>query len=225
MQNPPTLDDARALFGERLIAPADIATALGDTSLASASPIPFLRDELADAARAGEVLIYRTAAVGNEPLTIRALIQRFPQAFDPKLLQGSGYQLKNEWGIELEPLAASDTCQTGWALFQPEVLPASCNLSYPEQEPLLRSYGEAHGLRTAGVRRRRAIEAVYDTVIYFAARSERLLARSWDWTSTATIDRGLLHVGGFGSQGLQVLGFSPGIRHGGLGVCPTRQPE
>ncbi|HYD50669.1 MAG TPA: hypothetical protein VEB21_20095 [Terriglobales bacterium] len=220
----PSLDEARSLFRDRLIAPGDIAAAFGDVAAAGPS-LPFRQDELVAAARAGEVLIYRTASGGGEPVTIRSLIQRFPQAFDAKLLQASGYQLKNEWGIELEPLAASDSPAEGWALFQPQVLPTSVNRSYPEQDAALRSYEECLSLRPGTVRRRTAIEAVYDTVMCFVVRNQRLLESTWDWTSTMTVDRGLLHIGGFGSRGMQILGFSPGIRHGGLGVCPTRQPQ
>jgi len=75
-----------------------------------------------------------------------------------------------------------------------------------------------------GRRRRRAVEAVYDTVLSFAARGQRRLVKTWDWTSSVTLDGGIVNVGGFGERGLQILAFSPAVRHGALGVCPTWQP-
>lgn len=213
--------DAQSLFGDRFVGPADVAKAL--SVAAGDIPVPHSLADLKAASAAGEVLIYRTARAGSDPLTIRALIARFPSAFDPKLLQTSGYQLKNEWGIELEPLAATDTCTDGWALVQPQVLKDSCNLAYDQQTAALRAYESRNGLAAGSTRRRTAVEAVYDTVMLFASRGMRTLEKTWDWTSSTTLDRGILHVGGFGSAGMQVLGYSPGIRHGGLGVCPSRQ--
>lgn len=218
------LDEARRLFGDRLIDPAAIASALPGTS-SDRPPLPFTTADLHTAAAAGEILIYRSARVGDAPLTIVALIKSMPQAFDAKLLQTSGYQLKNEWGIELEPLATKDTCEEGWALFQPQVLASSCNRTFPEQEQALRAHEQRCELPVGSLRRRTAVEAVFDTALFFAVRGVRLLERSWDWTSSATVDGGLLQVGGFGPQGMQVVGYSPGVRHGALGVCPTRQPK
>lgn len=224
MSNACSLSEARAALGDRVIGPSDVASALG-SAVEAADSVPFSGAELAAAAKAGEMLIYRVGESGGDRFTIKALIERFPKCFDPKFLETSGYQLKNEWGIALEPLAAADTCVNGWALVQPEILKASVNLVHDEQEPAVRAYEAQFGVEPKSRRRRTAIEAVFDTVIIHAVRGSRVLAKSWDWTSTKTLDGGLLHIGGFGDNGMQILGFSAGIRHGALGLCPTAQPN
>jgi hypothetical protein len=220
-----TWRDARAILGDDVLGPDEVALAFGLPPGATPPPVPFAADELASAASAGEMLVLRTAeAPAQRPLTILSMVERFPAAFDQKLLRQVGYQLKDEWGITLEPLAATATCQPGWALVRKDVLDESRNRAYDEQEAVLQRYAESGASRTSVTRRRSAVEAVYDTVLYFSAREKRLLAKSWDWCASRTIDGGYLNVGGFAPAGMQILSFSRGIRHGGLGVCPTRQP-
>jgi hypothetical protein len=209
---------AREILGPDVLGSDEVAAAFGKTTGTTTPAIPFSATDLAAGQRAEELLVLRVAAGGDgSALTILALAERFPQAFDQKLLRQVGYQLKEEWGIAVEPLAATDTCVSGWALVRKDVLAESRNLSYDAQTDCLQRYGP--------VRRRTAVEAVYDTTLYFAARNVRLLATTWDWTASRTTDGSYLNVGGFGPQGMQILGFSRGIRHGGLGVCPTRQPQ
>jgi len=215
--------DARTVFGADLLAADELAAAFG-AHLESVPDIPFSVAELQRAQASGEMLVLRAAHAAGTPLTIVELIRRFPDAFDTRLLEKAGYMLKGEWGIALEPLAASETCSTGWALVRKEILAETRNLPYDEQEPALHAYAQQLGAAKA-LRRRTAVEAVFDTVFHFAARRVRLLEQSWDWTASRTIDAGYLNVGGFGAAGLQVLSFSRAIRHGGLGVCPTRQPN
>jgi hypothetical protein len=116
----------------------------------------------------------------------------------------------------LEPLAATDTCTFGWALVRKEILDETRNLAYDEQDEVVTRH-------RVDVRRRTAVEAVYDTLLHFGARHARLLETTWDWTKSRTVDGGYLNVGGFGSTGLQILSFSRAVRHAALGVCPTRQ--
>ena len=217
-----SLTDARAILGDDVLGPDEIAAVFG--TAASAARIPFSRDDLAGAARQGEMLVWRVTTDGNgAPLTLLYMVERLPEAFDQKLLRQMGYQLKDDWGIEREPLAATDRCAPGWALVRKEILDDSRNRTYDQQEVVLQRYAGSVGASAGSVRRRSGVEAVYDSVLYFAARKTRLLAQSWDWSSSATIDGGYLNVGGFGSSGLQILSFSRAVRHGGLGVCPTRQ--
>jgi len=221
---PPTLNltDARAVLRADVLGPDEIRAALG-SSAGEVPPIPFSREELDTAMRLGEMLILRVAASSDGvPLTILNMCERFPVAFDQKLLRQVGYQLKEEWGIAIEPLAKTETCKLAWALVRKEVLEDSRNLSFDEQQTCLQQYAAKLGRAGATLRRRTAVEAVYDTLLYFRARQARLLATTWDWCASRTVDGGLLNVGGFGPGGMQILSFSRGIRHGGLGVCPTR---
>jgi hypothetical protein len=217
---------ARAILGDDVLGPREIEEVFGVGVHGETLPhMPFSRDALIAAKNAGEMLIARvTHGRGGTPLTLLQMVLEFPDAFDKRLLRQVGYQLKEEWGIELEPLAATDTCAPGWALVRREVLAASCNLAYDEQDAVLRAYAESVGAAPSGVRRRSAVEAVYDTLLYFGARRVRLLERTWDWSGSCTLDGGYLNVGGFTSNGMQIVGYSRAIRHGGLGICPTRGP-
>jgi hypothetical protein len=219
-----SINDARAVLGDDVLGPEEVSTVVGElTSAELHAEIPFTRDHLAAARSHGAMLVLRsTRGAGGVPLTIVQMLQQFPRAFDPKLVRQMGYQLRDEWGIALEPLAAEETCTPGWALVWKDVLQESCNLSYEEQDAALGSCGGVLG--AGAVRRRTAVEAVYDTLLYYEARKTRLLQHRWDWSSSATLDGGYLNVGGFGADGMQVLSFSRAVRHGQLGVCPTCQP-
>lgn len=218
-----TIEQAKEILGDDCVGPEELRGVLG-ADLDTAAAVPFSAEELAAAKSGGDLLIYRCARSGGKPLTIAALVEKQPLLFREKLLRGSGYQLKNDWGILLEPLAEADTCADGWALVTADVLPQTCNLAYAEQDVAIREHLESRGLTTAGARRRSAVEAVYDSLAFAAARGRRLLARTWDWTSSRTEDRGILQVGGFGASGMEVIAYSPGVRHGALGACLTRQP-
>ncbi len=219
-----SLADARAILADDLLGPDEIGHAFGGPVPASPD-VPFSRDELEGAHAAGEMLVLRVAHLSPEvPLTPLALIDCVPSAFDQARLRQMGYQLKEEWGIALEPLARTATCATGWALVRKAILEASRNLSFDEQEQLLLAHAGTRARPAATARRRTAVEAIYDTVLRYQARGERLLERTWDWCSTLTLDGGFLNVGGFSPAGLQILSYSRGVRHDALGVCPTRQP-
>lgn len=221
-----TLDEARSLLGQDLFGPEEVGAAFGSLDSASAElPIPYDRTEIEAAKKNGEMLVLRLPqGADGKPITINAMIERFPKAFDEGLLRKAGYQLKSEWGIELEPLAEKDTC-SGWALVRKQILEDTRNLAYEEQSARLQDYAGARSLGIDGVRRRTAVEAVFDTVVVFAARGEHLLENTWDWTSSETVDGGYLNVGGFGTKGMQILSFSAAVRHGALGICPTRGPK
>jgi len=219
-----TIEQARAVLGRDVLGPEEIGSVFGTAAITQPlAQIPFSPADLAVASERGMFLVLRTAASADETaLTILDLLRRFPGDFDPKLLRQVGYQLRDEWGIALEPLAATETCTAGWALVCKDVLPETLNASYDEQERPIKQFGEMTG--HGAFRRRTAVEAVYDTLLYAHTRELRLLERSWDWSSSATVDGGYLNVGGFAASGLQVLSFSRAVRHGQLGVCPTWQP-
>jgi len=157
---------------------------------------------------------------GRKPLTINRIIERFASSFDSRLLRKVGYLLRDEWGIALEPLANTETSSPGWALVQKAILPDTANLSYYEQEQVLRNHALQQS-RGAQLRRRSAVEAVYDLTLFHVCRGIRLLENGFDWTSSRTVDGGFLNVGGFTEAGIRVVGFSAAVRHAELGICPT----
>jgi len=214
------LETARRILGDAVVGPTEVGDVLGLEGPVPA--IPYSAAELEAAAGAGEMLLLRVERAAGQPLTLLRLIERFPRAFDQKFLTQMGYQLKEEWGIEREPLANRDTCRPGWMLVRQRVLDEARNLPYEDQGETLIQYARRLGLPPGAVCRRQAVEIVYDLVLYHEARAERLLAESWDWSASRTLDGGYLNVGGFGTNGMQILCYSTAVRHGALGVCPSR---
>lgn len=220
-----SISRARELLGADLLSLEQVCGALGQSAdrlspevRKAAAEVPFSDSDLERAKGDGQALVFRLDRDDQGPLTIQRLIDRFPAAFEARLLTKVGYALRDEWGITLEPLAKSEVCAPGWYLAGKQPLAESCNLSYYEQDEPLARFAE----RAPGARRRTAVEATYDLVLHHAVHGVRLLEDHFDWTSSRTVDAGYLYVGGFGDQGLSLVGFSAAVRHATLGVCPTR---
>ena len=213
-----SIADARRIFGRDFLAPEDVARVLGGAAAAGSDAVPHPPALLQAAHARGDVLVFRVASDGV-PLTVMRLLERFPETVQPRLLQGVGYQLKDEWTVAQEPFASTATCTPGWSLVHRAPVPATCNLSYGQQETALARYAAEIGL-AGRLRRRSAIEIVYDTVLLGRARETRLLEQAWDWSDTPTADGGFVTVGEFGRDGLHILGYSRAVRFGNLGVCP-----
>jgi hypothetical protein len=223
-----TVGETRALFGDAMLGPEDVARALGTepARLAAADPavlsaIPYDLATLRAAHGRGHLLVFRTSTDGTAPLTAMRLLERLPGAIQAKLMQGVGYQLKDEWTLDKEPFFSVDTCRLEWRLVHRDPVPATCNLSYQQQDAALVRYGASIGLdgTPGALRRRSGIAMVYDTVLFAHTRGVRLLERSWDWSDTPTADGGYITAGELSSDGLRVLGYSRAVRFGTLGVC------
>jgi hypothetical protein len=217
-----SLQTAREILAVDVLGPEEIRAAFGEAAAIDSSRagvVPFSVDELRMARREGFMLVLRTARCGDDPITLLWLIRKFPDAFDEAFLRKTGYQLKDDWGIELEPLAAVDAPESGWALARKDVLEETCNVTYEEQDGEVRRYASKSGL--ASLRRRSAIEIAYDLIAYRCARRKRLLENAWDWSLSRTADGGYLNLGHFTDAGMQVFSYSMAVRHGRLGVCPN----
>lgn len=222
MTNPATtIAEARSIFGPYLLSPDDVAQVLSVRTDAGDGVVPYDRSTLEAARSRGDVLVYRVATDGAQPLTVLRLLERFPETVQPQLLKGVGYQLKDEWTVAGEPFAATDTCPPGWRLVHGAPVPATCNRNYDQQNAALERYAEALGA-SGRLTRRRAIEIIYDTILLRRAHGTRLLERAWDWSSTPTQDGGFATVGEFGDDGLKMVGYSRAVRFGTLGVCPQQ---
>jgi hypothetical protein len=221
-----TVKQARSILGDDIIGPDELRAALGAVEGidGQASSVPFATADLERARENGELLVLRAGQVAGQPLTLLWFIQRFPEAFDQATLRKVGYQLRDEWGIELEPLAATEICKPQWALVGKEVLPDTRNLGYDEQDALIDQYSGQRGA-PGGFRRRTGIEIAFDLIVYQRARAQRLLSNSWDWSSSRTLDGGFLNIGRFNDAGMQVFSYSRAVRHGQLGVCPNHDPD
>jgi hypothetical protein len=158
------------------------------------------------------MLVLRVAqTAADQPLTIVELAARFPGR------SVSASPSSVPWYAR-EPFASEETCRPGWALVDKGLSSRTRNLSYAEQDEELRNRGRLLGL---SLRRRSAVEIVYDTLLYAAVQGERLLATEWDWSSSGTSDGGFVAAGQFDEQGLHLLAYSQAVRFGSLGVCAT----
>ncbi|MEW6272103.1 MAG: hypothetical protein AB1689_22705 [Thermodesulfobacteriota bacterium] len=205
------LEEARRLFGDDLIEPATLSALLGSDP-ASVPLIPFARETAEAAQRSGCILVYRPATLPDgRPLTLATLAEVGSGRSDG-LVAFAG---EEPWFVG-DPVAGVEPVEAGWALAAKEPWPETINKTYPLAEQAL--------ARRAGAtpwRRRRAAEIAFDTLAFAAARRTRLLADRWDWSSTSSLDGGLLNVGGFKESGLEVLSYSRAVKHGALGICPT----
>ena len=225
MQDTP-LTEACALFAGDILGPEQVGRALGadPASLAAAEPrmlsaVPYDMETLRAARDRRELLVFRVPADSSGPLTVLGLYQRFPAGFRQKPMnEGVGYLLKDEWTLGQEPFAASATCRLEWSLVHKEPIAATRSLTYELQETALSSYAASIGL-AGQLRRRSAIEIVYDTLLFHRARGLRLLERAWDWSDTMSADGGYMTAGEFTDAGLQVIGYSGAVRFGTLGIC------
>jgi hypothetical protein len=219
-----SLAEARALFGDALLGPDDVARVLGTSpaSLAAADPrareqVPYPLERVHRARELNHLLVFRTPTDGGAPLTLLRLLERFPGTIAAKLMKGVGYLLKDEWTLDQEPFTHADTCRLEWRLVHRELIPATRNLSYELQDAALARYAESAGL--GPMQRRSGIAMVYDTLLFERAHGVRLLERTWDWSDTPTSDGGFVTAGEFSAEGLHVLGYSRAVRFGTLGVC------
>ena len=204
-----TLEEARRLFGDRLVEPADAAAVLGSSSSAPTT-VPFSAAEAAVARENGCFLIYRPKhAADGGPVTLARLLERAGSG------KPSGFQGDDPWFAE-RPFASSDAIEPGWALFHAEPWRETLNCTYERASAILRERSTAMAWR-----RRRAAEIAFDCLVVAKARDLRLLERFWDWSTTASEDGGFVNVGGFTAKGLEVLSYSPAVKHGALGICPT----
>jgi hypothetical protein len=222
------LQDARELLRGNIVGPDTVADALGAplSELLSAEEdarirrLPFDRSTLQRAAAQGALLVLRVPRDRTGPLSILRLHERFPKAFAAKgLTDGVGYQLRSEWTAAAQPFAAEPP-ELGWRLVCTAPPPETLGRIHAQQEGALAVFAEQVGMSASRGRRRTAVDVVYDLALAFAADNRRLLATTWDWTRTETVDGAFVTVGNFGPGGLQILAYSAAVRFGSLGMCP-----
>jgi len=220
------LDAASRVLGGAVLGPPEIAAALGfevtavldDAERRAVARIPFQAAELERAAADGAMLVLRVGRDVEGPLTMLRLAERLGGGLDPKVHKGVGYLLRDEWTIDDQPFATTETCPPGWRLVRREPLAATLNRTYRDQDTVL----AAAGSNASAPHRRSAVEIAFDTLCWQRVHGERLLGSHWDWSRSETTDRGYVAIGEFGPQGLRIAAYSTGVRFGTLGVCPQR---
>lgn len=217
---------AREALGGAVLGPAELAATLGFDPLTVLTPaeraavarVPFDPDTLAAARPTDELLVLRVARDPEGPLTLLRLEKRLG-GLHPKVHQGVGYLLRDEWTIDDQPFAAQETPTTGWYLVGRTPHPATLNRTYRAQDTLLR---ELASPRDGVPPRRSAVEAAFDVLCWQRHTGERLLSNALDWTRSRSSDGGFVAVGGFGEAGLTVVAYSGAVRFATLGVCVQR---
>src|ERR1051325_2922511 len=172
------VNEAMRIFGADCIGPNELAVVFSsDPSRGEITEVPFDRDLLMRAADEGMMLVLRVPRdAADASLTALALATRSP---------GRDATAGSEPWFARETFAVTETCRLGWALVDKHPPSDTTNLSYVEQDEELARRSESFG---AALRRRSAVEILYDTLVYAAARGERLLESQWDWSSTMTLD-------------------------------------
>jgi hypothetical protein len=222
------LEAAEGRLGHNLIGPQEIARALGVEVEALLTPgeidgvrhLPFDAPTIERAAALGAMLVLRLPRDREGPLSIRRLHERFPELFAAKSMrEGVGYLLRSEWTVAEQPFAA-EVPEPGWRLVLAEPLRETRGRPYSQQDGALVSFAQRLGVAPGRVRRRTAIDAVYDVLLAFQLHQTRFLGASWDWTRSTTPDGAFVTVGNFGDGGLEILAYSTAVRFASLGVCP-----
>ena len=219
----PGLAAAERALGGAVLGPRELAAVLGFDPMRALTAderrtvggLPFAPADLERARSAGEMLVLRLPRAPEGPLSILTLGTRLG-GIDPAAHKGVGYSLRPEWTIDGQPFAAEETCTAGWWLVRREPLRETLNRTYQAQDSLLGPHapGRPH--------RRSAVEIVYDTLLWEHVHGEHLLAQTWDWSRTVSLDQGYAALGEFGEKGLRLIAYSRAVRFGTLGVCVQR---
>jgi hypothetical protein len=215
------LAEARDTLGAAVLGPEELADALGfdplgvltEAERATVARVPADRAALVRAKNDGEMLVLRIPRTPDGALTMLTLADRLGGGLDPRVHKGVGYSLRDEWTIDTQPFATTDSCTAGWSLVRRAPLPATCNRTYRAQEEALHADG------VPARRRRSAVEIAFDLLLWHRVRGERLLAGTWDWSSSPSNDQGFAALGEFGADGLGVVAYSRAVRFATLGIC------
>jgi len=221
------LDNAKKLLDGAVLGPAEIERALGfdplavldDAQRAAVAHLPFTDADYAAAQAANALLVLRVDRDPTGPITMLRLAERLGNALDPKVHKGVGYQLRDEWVIDGQPFAERETPEVGWRLVARDLDPRTIGKVYRLQNAAL---AELQAETTRCPVRRSAVEIAWDTLLWREVSGQHLLAAHWDWSRTETDDNAWVALGGFGPDGLGVIGYSGAVRFGTLGVCPQR---
>ncbi|MCL5733064.1 MAG: hypothetical protein M1334_00125 [Patescibacteria group bacterium] len=223
--------EAREILGKDLIGPEEIKKVfnieLSPEEIEKVKDIPFSREELEKAKELGMMLVLRVDHDrGGSPLTISRLKEMFnggdtlgaPGKKKDKIF----YSKLGEGWYNNEDFATKETAHLGWGLVAKSVLPETLNKNHEDQWKEVEKWAKKNSVDVKTLRRRTPIEVIYDEIAYYGANKESLLEETYDWTSARSSGGGLVYVGSFDSDGLDVNGVGPDFSDSNLGVCPSR---
>ena len=224
-------EEAREVFGKDFLGPEAAEAAFGvelsQEELEQVEDIPFSREELEQAKQLGMMLVLRVPRIGKEKNAKSFSINSVREVFKDEDTLGDPDNKKSDifydqdW-YDNESFAMQDTPSLGWGLVMKEVLEESRDKNWDEQEEVLKAWAKENNIDPSKVRRRKPVEIIYDTLLYYGINKESLLENSYDWSGVQSSDGYFVNVGYFDSDGLFVSHDTRGFTYSSLGVCPSR---
>jgi hypothetical protein len=217
-------EEARRLFGHDCFGPEAFAVFLGVDDLfgpALASEqireslrVPFSSDELKRAKSLEMILVYRLShdKYGNG-LTIRYL----REACMRRKVFGQGRE--RPWYAS-ERFARDEVPNPGWSLVRKKEIPGSLDRIWKDQSEILRQWTEENGIQPEMIRRRTAVEAVYDALLYYGQNRQAEVQLVYDWTATRSSDDSPVFVACYESR-IWIDALSAAAREPCIGVYPA----
>lgn len=197
-------------------------------------PLDCNEGDLQFAKQNNEILVLRPAKMRMQltkavsmPITLlnfRELFRKDPN----KDMQTVFYSFRkdaNDWYKNEAFATEMGGVKLGWAFVKKEPLDDSFDKTWKEQEEALKKYVNTLShtpLIRTNVQRRTALEATWDSMLYYINNKERLLPDKYDWTKSRASDGSLVLVGAFDSRGLDVDSWDAGDSYSNIGVCPSR---
>lgn len=224
-------NEAREIFGKDFLGPeaaeATFGVELSQEELEQIEDIPFSREELEQAKQLGMMLVLRVPRIGEGKTaksfsinSVREVFKADDKLGDPKKKKSKIFY-DQDW-YDNETFATQETPSLGWGLVMKEVLQESRSKNWDQQEEVLKAWAKDNNIDPTKVRRRKPVEIIYDTLLYYGTNKESLLENSYDWTEVQSSDGYFVFVGFFDSGGLSVGGGARDDTYSYLGVCPSR---
>ncbi len=228
-------EEVRELFGDDFFGCDAAARMLGEDDLfgqvvpqdlrRESLRVPFSRDELRRAKCLGMMLVFRIShdKYGNG-LTIRYLrdLAARSRVFCPartRFMSVFGDRRETPWYAS-EAFARTEVPRTGWSLVQNGVIARSLGQTWKDQNDALRQWTEGLAIQSGIVRRRTAVEAVYDALLYCGQDRPSEMGMVYDWTATTSSDGWPVFVGCYDSR-LVIDALPGGAEDPCVGVCPS----
>jgi hypothetical protein len=126
---------------------------------------------------------------------------------------------KNPWPNRWS-FASKVVAPFGWHLVKKTILQGSQNKTWNEQTNVIKDWAIAHGMDPKMIKRRRAVEAVYDIFSYYGANRKWIL-RGSDWTSSQALGWRFVHVDRTHKWLSVSVMVHPYLKNPNLGVYPS----
>lgn len=217
-------EEAKRLFGNDFLGPEAFSIFLGEDDLFGptlvaehlheSSRIPFSTAELMRAKFLGMILMFRIShdKYGNA-LTIRYLREVCMQ----REVFGQG---KEQPWYATEGFAHNEVPHSGWSLVRKKAIPGSLDRTWQDQSEILKRWTAENHILPEIIRRRTAVEAVYDVLLYYGQNRESEVDLLYDWTATLSSEGWPVFISCYDSH-LWIDALPEDAREPCIGVYPA----